>query len=333
MQHPLDVVGIGNAIVDVIAHAGDDFLTQHGLAKGVMTLIEAERAEELYTAMGPGHECSGGSAANTIAGIAALGGHPGYIGKVRDDELGRIFSHDLRAIGVRYETPPAPANGNPTGRSFIFVSPDAQRTMQTFLGVSVELRPEDIDPDLVAAARITYLEGYLWDRPEAQEAFIRASEIAHEAGRQIALTLSDPFCVDRHRDSFRDLVHHHVDLLFANEHEIVSLYRAPSFDAAMQELRGHCPVAALTRSARGSVLLDNGDVHVIDPEPVEVVVDSTGAGDLYAAGFLFGLARGMPIAECGRIGSVCASEVISHVGARPEADLRAMVTRALGKEI
>jgi len=205
--------------------------------------------------------------------------------------------------------------------------------MQTYLGVSVELGPADVDADLIAAARITYLEGYLWDRPEAKDAFIRASEIAHEAGRKVALTLSDPFCVDRHRDSFRDLVHHHVDLLFANEHEIVALYEAKHFDDALQELRGHCPVAALTRSERGSVILNDGEVHVIDAEPVEVVVDTTGAGDLYAAGFLFGYARGLPVAECGRIGSLCASEIITHVGARPETDLRALVARALDREI
>ncbi len=324
-----DVIGIGNAIVDVLAETEESFLARHGLDKGVMTLIDADRAKSLYDAMAPGLEMSGGSAANTIAGLASLGGAGAYIGKVRNDQLGGVFSHDLRAIGIDFRTGAATA-GPPTARCLIFVTPDAQRTMQTFLGASVELGPEDVDETAIGAARVTYLEGYLFDPPRAREAFVRAAEIAHAKGRKVALTLSDPFCVDRHRAEFLHLVEHHVDILFANEAEIVSLYEVDEFAGALARVRGHCEVAAMTRSERGSVVVAGGDVYEVPAEKVARVVDTTGAGDLYAAGFLYGLTRGYELAACGRIGSICASEVISHFGARPETSLAKLVAQKIG---
>jgi len=324
----LDVLGIGNAIVDVLAHADEAFLVENDLAKGAMTLIDAERSERLYDRMGPGIEVSGGSAANTMAGIAAFGGRAGFIGKLRDDQLGRVFAHDIRAAGVAFETPPA-ADGPSTARCLILVTPDAQRTMSTYLGACVELGPDEIDEAAVASAAITYLEGYLWDPPAAKEAFRKAHRIAHDNGRRVALTLSDPFCVDRHRDEFHALVGDHIDILFANEAEIVSLYQVADFDAALQEVRGHCEIAALTRGPKGSVIVANGEVHVIDAQPVAHVVDTTGAGDLYAGGFLYGLARGFDLARCARLGGLAAAEVIGHMGARPEADLARLAAAEL----
>ncbi len=326
-QH--DVVGVGNAIVDVLAHAEEAFLERHGLNKGTMTLIDAETADHLYDRMGPGVEVSGGSAANTIAGVASLGGKGAFIGKVRDDQLGAIFRHDIRSLGITFETAPA-ADGPSTGRCLVLVTPDAHRTLQTFLGASAELGPDDIDAELIAAAKVTYLEGYLWDRPQAKEAFVKAARIAHAAGRRVALSLSDPFCVDRHRADFLDLVNDHVDILFANEDEVVSLYRVHSFDAALQRVRGHCQLAALTRSEKGSVVVTDGAIHVLDAEPVAEVVDSTGAGDAYAAGFLYGLTHGRPLEVCGRLASIAAAEVISHVGARPEVSLAELAGLRLG---
>jgi sugar/nucleoside kinase (ribokinase family) len=325
----LDVTGIGNAIVDVLARADDDFLAENGLEKGAMTLIDAARAEALYARMGPGLEVSGGSAANTLAGIASLGGRGAFIGKVRDDQLGQVFTHDIRAAGIRYVTAPA-VEGLSTARCLVLVTPDAQRTLQTFLGVSVELGPEDVDLALVRDAQVTYLEGYLFDPPHAKTAFREAVEIAHGAGRRVALTLSDPFCVDRHRGDFRALVEGHVDLLFANEAEIMSLYETEEFDSALQHVRGHCEVAALTRGEKGAVIVAGEEVHVIDAAPVERVVDTTGAGDLYAAGFLYGFTHGHDLGACGRLGALAAAEVISHYGARPEAPLAEMVARGLG---
>jgi sugar/nucleoside kinase (ribokinase family) len=312
----LDVIGIGNALVDVLSHESDEFIRRHGLTKGTMHLIDEARARQLYEVMGPGTEISGGSAANTIVGVASFGGHAQYVGKVRDDQLGEVFRHDLRATGVAYDVPPATA-GPPTGRCLILITPDAQRTLNTFLGASVHLGPGDIDGSLIARGRILYLEGYLFDPPAAQEAFRVAARIAHAAGRKVALTLSDPFCVDRHRAAFLDLVEHHVDILLANEAEICSLYQVPDFDTALQRVRGHCEMAALTRSAKGSVIVADDEVHVIDAHPLDALVDTTGAGDLYAAGFLFGVSRGLPLATCGRLGALAAAEVISHVGARP----------------
>jgi sugar/nucleoside kinase (ribokinase family) len=323
----IDVVGIGNAIVDVIAHAEEPFLAAEGLAKGAMTLIDAERADGLYRKMGPAIESSGGSAGNTMAGIASLGGTGGYIGKVRDDLLGEVFRHDITAIGVRFDTPAATV-GPGTARCLIMVTLDGQRTMATYLGACVELGPEDIDEALIAAARVTYLEGYLFDPPLAQLAFRSAAAAAHRAGRQVALSLSDPFCVGRHREAFRELVAGNVDILFANEAEICSLYETRSFDAAAAAVRGHVAVAALTRSEQGSVVIGQGESHVVPAAPVAHVVDSTGAGDLYAAGFLYGLTRGLPLPTCGAIGSLCAAEIISHVGARPETSLSALAKAA-----
>jgi sugar/nucleoside kinase (ribokinase family) len=312
----IDVIGIGNAMVDVLCYESDEFILEHGLVKGTMHLIDEARADALYDAMGPAVEVSGGSAANTIVGVASFGGRAHYVGKVRDDQLGDVFAHDLRSTGVGYGTRAADS-GPPTGRCLILVTPDAQRTMNTFLGASVYLGPDDIDPRLVARAKILYLEGYLFDPPAAQEAFRVAAAVAHAAGRKVALTLSDPFCVNRHRAAFLELVEHHVDVLFANEAEIRSLYQVEEFDDALQRVRGHCEIAALTRGPRGSLIVGGAEVHVIDPHPVETLVDTTGAGDLYAAGFLFGLSHGFDLASCGRLGSLAAAEVISHIGARP----------------
>jgi sugar/nucleoside kinase (ribokinase family) len=319
----LDVVAIGNALVDVLSHETDDFLRRLGLAKGTMHLVDEDRAREVYAAMGPGVEISGGSAANTIVGVASFGGRAHYVGKVRDDQLGEVFSHDLRSVGVGYATPSA-TSGPSTGRCLIVVTPDAQRTMSTYLGASSQLGTADIDKPVIERARILYLEGYLFDPPEAQEAFRVAAGIAHAAGRKVALTLSDPFCVDRHRAAFLDLVEHHVDILFANEAEICSLYRVRDFDAAAARVRGHCEIAALTRSERGSVIVGADGVHVVAAHPVDAVIDTTGAGDLYAAGFMVGWSRGLPLAACGRLGSIAAAEVISHVGARPLQSLAAL---------
>ncbi len=331
MTHaPLDVVGIGNAIVDVIAHADDAFLAAKELPKGAMTLIDAAQADALYAEMGPGIESSGGSAANTMAGIASLGGKGAFFGRVRDDQLGAVFAHDIRSIGVAYDTVPA-SEGASTARCLILITPDAQRTMNTYLGASVDLGPEDIDAATVTAAKVTYLEGYLWDPPRAKEAFVKAAELAHDAGRMVALSLSDPFCVDRHRAEFRDLVDGHIDVLFANEEEIKSLYEVEEFDEALQAVRGQCEIAALTRSEKGSVVVAGSEeVHVIDAEPIEHLVDTTGAGDLYAAGFLFGLTRGRDLAACGHLGGICAAEAIQHIGARPDVNLADLVAEKLG---
>ncbi|MGH7005895.1 MAG: adenosine kinase [Alphaproteobacteria bacterium] len=324
-----DVVGIGNAIVDVIARADDGFLQGRKLAKGAMTLIDEAEADALYAAMGPGTESSGGSAANTMAGVASLGGTGALFGKVRDDQLGKVFAHDIRAIGVSFESAPATA-GPATARCLILVTPDAQRTMNTYLGACVNLGPEDVDEAVVKRARVTYLEGYLWDPPRAKEAFLRAAKIAHGAGRKVSLSLSDAFCVGRYRTEFRDLVAGHVDILFANETEIMALYEVDSFDAALQEVRGKCEIACLTRSEKGSVIVAGEEVHVIDVDRVGAVVDTTGAGDLYAAGFLFGWTHGYGLARAGRTASLAAAEAISHVGARPQTSLKALVKQKLG---
>lgn len=320
-QLKFDVAGIGNAIVDIIADASDEFLIANGIQKGGMTLIDEARADELYARMGPAVEVSGGSCANTIAGIASLGGKGLYFGKVRDDQLGDVFRHDLKAIGVHYDTPAA-TDGPSTARCYILVTPDAQRSMNTFLGAAGGVGPEDIDEDQVKASAITYMEGYLWDPPRAKDAFVKASEIAHKADRIVSLTLSDSFCVDRYRDEFRKLAKEEVDLLFANEAEIMSLYEVDTFDAALQAVRKDCKFAALTRSEAGSVIVADGDVHVVDAAKVDKVVDSTGAGDLYAAGFLFGLARGFAPVRCGQLGSMAAAESISHYGPRPITSLK-----------
>ncbi|HUC11135.1 MAG TPA: adenosine kinase [Stellaceae bacterium] len=326
-QTTADVVGIGNAIVDVIAHTDEAFLEKEALVKGTTALIDAERAELLYRMMGPAIEASGGSTANTMAGIASLGGKGAFIGKVHSDLLGEVFRHDLTAQGVRFDTPAA-TSGPATARCLILVTADGQRTMNTYLGACAELGPDDIDPDLVGAAQITYLEGYLFDPPLAQQAFGKAAAIAHATGRKVALSLSDPFCVARHRAAFRDLVAGHVDILFANEVEICSLYETADFVSAAAAVRGHVAVAALTRSAAGSLILADGAEYPIAAKPVARVVDTTGAGDLYAAGFLYGLTQGLPLPVCGETGSLCAAEIISHLGGRPERSLAQLVAEA-----
>jgi sugar/nucleoside kinase (ribokinase family) len=323
-----DVTAIGNAIVDVLAKSDDALLEQHNLKKGAMSLIDAVDAERLYGIMGPGREASGGSAANTAAGIAALGGRAAYIGKVADDQLGDVFTHDIRAIGVTYDTPPL-KEGLSTARSLIFVTPDAQRTMQTFLGATTQLGPEDLNMDYITSAKVLYLEGYLWDQPRAKNAMREAAIKAKDAGGKVSLTLSDAFCVDRYRDEFLELAEKHVDILFANESEILSLYQANSFDDALQQVRKHCEIAALTRSEKGSVVVNGDEVHVIDAEKGVTVVDTTGAGDAYAAGFLYAYTQGYDLSTCGKLGGIMAAEVISHFGPRPEADVRALAARVL----
>ncbi len=310
----LDVVGIGNALVDVLSHEGEDFVRANDLVKGAMTLVETDRATQLYDAMGPGIEVSGGSAANTVAGVASFGGRAGYLGKVADDQLGIVFGHDMRANGVLFRSPPA-SDGPPTGRCLIVVTPDAERTMNTYLGASAEFGPEDVDPELVEAARYTFLEGYLFDRPEAKAAYWKASEIAHGAGRKVALTLSDTFCVERHVDEWRSLVVDEVDVLFANDAELRALYDV-HLDSAIERVRDQVEITCVTLGAEGSLIVTSEGIVEVPPEPVRVV-DTTGAGDLYAAGVLFGLATRLPLAECGRLGSVAASAVIGHTGARP----------------
>ncbi len=322
----LDIIGIGNAIVDVQARAGDDFLTARGLDKGAMRLIGAEEAEELYAAMGPGTESSGGSAANTCAVAAALGARVGYLGKVAADPLGQVFAHDIRAAGVHFPTPPL-EGGAPTARCLILVTPDGQRTMNTFLGAAVHFAEGDVDAAEVARAGILYLEGYLFDPPAAQAAFRAAARAAHAAGRRVALTLSDPFCVHRHRDAFREFVRAETDILFANEAEILALYETEDFAEAARQASSEVSLAALTRSERGSVLLAGDARHEVAAAPARVV-DTTGAGDAYAAGVLAALARGLPLPECGRWGSVAAAEVIGHFGARPQADLKRLLGAA-----
>jgi len=319
-QESYDVVGIGNAIVDIIARCDEGFLTKHDLDKGIMRLIDADEAAKLYEAMGPAIERSGGSVANSIAGLASFGAKCGFIGRVAADQFGGIFRHDIRSLGIAYTTEPAD-DGAPTARCLVLVTPDGERTMNTFLGASVDFTPADIDADLIGNAKIVCLEGYLFDKDAAKSAFREAAGLAKAAGAKVALTLSDPFCVDRHRADFLKLVKEDADIVFANEKEITTLYEVNSFaeaaDAALQD----CELAVLTRSEAGSVIVGGGETIEVPADPVSKVVDATGAGDLYAAGFLFGLARGLPVAVCGKLGSLAAAEVISHIGARPETSL------------
>jgi sugar/nucleoside kinase (ribokinase family) len=323
-----DVTAIGNAIVDVLARADDALLAKHNLAKGAMSLIDTETAQRLYGIMGPGTERSGGSAGNTAAVIAGLGGRVAYIGKVADDQLGEVFTHDIRAIGVTYDTTPL-KGGLPTARSLIFVTPDAQRTMQTYLGATTQLGVEDVNMDYITSSKVLYLEGYLWDQPRAKNAMREAATKAHQAGVKVSLTLSDAFCVARFRDEFLELAEKHVDILFANESEILSLYQVERFDDALQRVRKHCEIAALTRSEKGSVVVNGDEVHVIDAEKGVKVVDTTGAGDAYAGGFLYGYTQGYDLATCGRLGGLMAAEVISHLGPRPEADIKKLASAVL----
>ena len=324
-----DVLTIGNAIVDIIARTEEDFLVSNGIIKGAMNLIDAERAELLYSRMGPAVEASGGSAGNTAAGVASLGGKAAYFGKVAKDHLGGIFTHDIHAQGVAFDT--APLQGTPpTARSMIFVTPDGERSMNTYLGACVELQPDDIEEDKVAGAKITYFEGYLWDPPLAKDAIRLAATIAHKAGRKMAMTLSDSFCVDRYRAEFLELMRSKtVDIVFANEHELKALYQTSDFDTALAALRKDCELAAVTLSEKGSVIIRGHETAVIKPVPVERVVDTTGAGDLYAAGVLFGLTQGKSLADCGRLGSMAASICISQIGPRPQENL-ADAARQLG---
>ncbi len=329
IEKKYDVLGIGNAIVDVVANVDAAFIRDAGLSKGTMTLIDADQAASLYDRLPPSTESSGGSAANTIACLASLGAGGAYIGKVRDDQLGEIFRHDIRAQGVNFDTPAA-TDGPGTARCMVLVSEDADRTLQTYLGACVGLTPSDVDETVVSQSDITYLEGYLWDPPEAKKAFVRAAEIAHQSGRRVALSLSDPFCVDRHRDAFRDLVNDHVDVVFANEEEILSLYQVDTFEKACDAIKGSCEIAALTRGEQGSVIVSGSDTVSVDAAHVDSVIDTTGAGDAYAGGFLFGLTQGQSLQRCAQIGGVAAAEVISHFGARPACDLAALVKEKLG---
>jgi sugar/nucleoside kinase (ribokinase family) len=324
-QNPrYDVLAIGNAIVDILAETDDAFLLRHDLVKGSMALIDIERSNELYAVMPPAIEASGGSAANTAAAIGSFGGRAAFIGKVRDDQLGGVFTHDIRAVGVAFDSAPA-LEGPPTARSLILVTPDAQRTMNTSLGVAGLVTVDDIDPALVADAAITYCEGYLWDIDATKVAIRRAMALAHDAGRKVALSLSDGFCVERHRAEFLDLAQTSVDILFANEDEVTSLYEVDDFDAAMQRVRGHVELAFLTRGPAGAVVVSGDEVHVVDAHPRGPVVDTTGAGDAFAAGALFGLSKGYDLATCARLGSLGAGEVISHIGPRPHVPLRNLV--------
>jgi sugar/nucleoside kinase (ribokinase family) len=317
-----DVLGIGNAIVDIIARAEDDFLVAHGMHKGAMALIDAVRATSIYEAMGPVVESSGGSAANTIVGVASFGGRAAFVGKVRNDKLGRTFAHDIRAAHVDFDTPPA-SDGPSTARCYIVVTPDGERTMNTYLGAAQDLHPNDIDEAQIAAAALIYLEGYLWDPPHAKEAFVKAAQIAHKAGRQVALTLSDAFCVDRYRTEFLELIRKGtIDIIFANERELHSLYETADFDTAINILRGEAKLAVITRSEKGCVIVTKNSVQSVPAEPVEQVVDVTGAGDLFAAGFLIGLARHKDHRMCARLGAMAAAEIIQHIGARPAVSLK-----------
>jgi adenosine kinase len=317
-----DVLAIGNAIFDVLVQADERFLASHGMAKGSMALIDEARAASIYRDMGPATEMSGGSAANTIVGVAGFGGRAAYVGKVKDDQIGRLYTHDIRAAKVAFETPPA-SGGPATGCSYILVTPDGERTMNTYLGAAQDLSPADIDPETIASASIVYLEGYLWDPPAAKEAFLKASTIAHDARRQVALTLSDAFCVDRYRDEFLTLMRNGtVDLIFANEAELHSLYQTADFDTALAQLRKDIPLGVVTRSEKGCVVATKESVTAVPAYAIEKLVDTTGAGDLFAAGFLFGLVRGAGHEDAGRLGALAAAEVIQHIGARPQVSLK-----------
>jgi len=326
MPELYDVTAIGNAIVDVIAPAKDGFIETHGFTKGAMNLIDESQAKTLYGAMAPGLETSGGSAGNTIAGVASFGGKAAFLGKVADDQLGEVFAHDMRAIGAAFDCRPL-VGGPATARSLINVTPDGHRTMCTFLGASVCFTPEDIDEALIRASKIVYLEGYLFDAPAARRAFEQVAQIARDAGRMIAMTLSDSFVVERHRDDLIAFIDRDVDLLFANEEEAKALFRSTDFDETVSRLRGRVKIAAVTRSEKGSVAVTAGETYAVPAYPVEKVVDTTGAGDQYAAGFMFGLSEGQSLETCARLGSLAAAEVISHYGPRPQVSLRELAAR------
>ena len=319
-----DVLGIGNALVDVLSQEGDEFLDGLEMVKGSMTLIDTDRAEQIYAAMRARTEASGGSAANTLSGVASFGGKAAYIGRVRDDGLGKAFGHDLNSLGVHFSAERA-VDGDPTGRCMIIVTPDGERTLNTYLGASAALGPDHLDLDLVRRAKVTFLEGYLFDRDEAKEAFRLAAATAHEAGAKVSLTLSDSFCVQRHRADFADLVERGVDILFANEDEIMELYGVDSFEAGLEAVRGSCEIAALTRGKEGSVVVTADELVEVEAHQIPKRVDTTGAGDLYAAGFLYGITQGRSLHDSGRLGSVAAAAVIGHIGPRPGLSLAQMV--------
>ncbi|MBL4666347.1 MAG: adenosine kinase [Sneathiella sp.] len=324
-----DTTCIGNAIVDVISKIDDDFLDRENLVKNSMNLIDEARAEDLYSKMGSSIEISGGSAGNTAAGVASLGGRSNYIGKVRNDQLGDIFAHDIQASGVNFETAKS-VLGAATARSFVLVTPDANRTMNTYLGACVELGPDDIDPEIIAASAVTYMEGYLWDPDGGKAAFRKAAKIAHEAGQRVSLTLSDSFCVGRFRDEFIDFIDGGVDILFANEDEIKSLYETDSFEDAVNAIRNNVEIACITRGHEGSLILQ-GDTNIeVAADRSVDVVDTTGAGDLYASGFLYGFTNGRSLAESGAIASIAAAEIISHLGARPSVNLKELISTRMG---
>jgi sugar/nucleoside kinase (ribokinase family) len=317
-----DVLCIGNAIVDIIAQCDDAFLIENRIIKGAMNLIDAERAELLYSRMGPAIEASGGSAGNTAAGVASFGGRSAYFGKVCQDHLGQIFTHDIHAQGVAFDTRPLTGQP-PTARSMIFVTPDGERSMNTYLGACVELGPDDVEADKASGAKVTYFEGYLWDPPLAKEAIRMTASHAHAAGREVSMTLSDPFCVDRYRDEFLDLMRTGtVDIVFANESEAKSLYQTESFEQALELIRKDCRIAAVTRSELGSVIVRGDETVAVDAIEIEKLVDTTGAGDLYAAGFLFGYTTGRSLEDCGKLGSLAAGLVIQQIGPRPRQNLR-----------
>jgi sugar/nucleoside kinase (ribokinase family) len=322
-----DVLGIGNAIFDVLVQTDEGFLASHGMTKGGMALIDEARAGAIYRDMGPATEMSGGSAANTIVGIANLGARAAYVGKVKDDQIGRLYTHDIRAANVAFET--SAASGGPaTGCSYILVTPDGERTMNTFLGAAQELTSADIDPAQIEAASIVYLEGYLWDPKSAKEAFVKAATIAHGASRQVALTLSDSFCVDRYRDEFLELMRKGtVDLIFANEAELHSLYQTSDFDTALKQLQKDIKLGIVTRSEKGCVVASGDGVISVPAFPIQKMVDTTGAGDLFAAGFLFGMVRNAGFENAGKLGALAAAEVIQHIGARPQVSLKELVQK------
>ena len=328
-QPRFDVLGIGNAMVDVIVHSTDEFLSDNNLIKGSMNLIDADAAQALYTKSGPVTECSGGSAGNTISCLASLGSNVAYVGKVYDDQLGHVFINDIRSLGVHFETSLA-VNGPATATCLVFVTPDAERTMQTFLGACIGLGPGDIIEAEVAESAVTYMEGYLWDPDDAKLAFLKAADIAHEVGREVSLSLSDQFCVDRHRDEFQDLVTNHVDILFANEDEIISLYQSETFEEALKAVRGQCKTVALTRGGKGSVIVHGDETLIVDAEKDVKVIDTTGAGDAYAAGFLHGYTAGKDLQTSAQIGGICAAEAISHMGARAQTNLKELTAKKLG---
>ncbi len=322
-SQPYDVIGIGNALTDITVTVTDAFLKDNGLVKGSMTLVDHDQAAQLHSLLPPGSQASGGSCSNSMAGLAALGGRAAYIGRVRDDRIGGIFRQEIRAAGVDFDTPPA-TGGPGSGLCLVMVTPDAERTMCTFLGAASSLGPEDIQPETIRRGRILYLEGYLFDRDSAKKAFTRAAETAHAAagGRRVALSLSDPFCVDRHREAFQHLVAHHIDILFGNRQEYLSLYQTSSLEAALDAARSRCSLACVTDGAAGALLATASGIVTVPAVPVDRVVDSNGAGDQYAAGVLFGLSRNAPLEICGRIGALTGAEAVSHYGARPQRDLK-----------